>query len=168
VRSGNSDNDYIVFRISQGDNVLIIGRNNNGTWIQIDVGVIGWVNSQYVDTSGNISSLLVVDNIVPIPTASIRLRFECPGARGPSFDIGERFVVPDGDGPSSVLSEPNREPRLGQVAEGDGGTILGGPICTAGQDGNLVIWYVLTDSRLEGYMSEGYGHSSVPWISPWE
>lgn len=91
---------------------------------------------------------------------------ECSGALGPSFEIGDRFVVPFGDGPSGVFKKPNSVPKLGKIPEGSGGIILDGPVCVTGQEGNLYSWLVRTDSDLEGWMSEGYDHSEVPWIIP--
>lgn len=74
--------------------------------------------------------------------------------------------MPYGDGPSGVFNQPNAEPRLGQVNEGEGGVVIGGPECKQGRNGNLLTWYVITDSGLQGWMSEGYSTNEVPWILP--
>ncbi len=92
--------------------------------------------------------------------------FTCNGAYGPHFNIGDRFYVPPGDGSTSVWEEPNNVPRIGRIPENAGGVIIGGPVCKRGQEGNLVSWMVQTDSGLEGWVSEGYPHSPVPWIAP--
>jgi len=166
VRSGPGPDSYIVFRISQGDIIRIIGRNSESSWLQIDVGIVGWINSENVSVQGSILLLPVRDSRSPVPTPAVQMSFTCSGARGPSFQINDRFVVPEGDGPTSVYAEPGREPRLVRVPEGGGGVILGDPICTGAQEGYLVWWYVRTDQGIEGYISEGYLHSPIAWIAP--
>lgn len=165
VRSGPSADDFITFRVSQGDSVRIVARNAANTWVQVDVGVIGWVNADYLRIGGSTNNLPVRDRYDPVPASTVRMVFDCPGARGPSFSIGDRFTVPYGDGPTSAWSRPNAQPRTARIAEGRGGTILGGPICTGAQDGYLIFWYVRTDAGEEGYVSEGYSSSRIPWIS---
>ncbi|MCA9882082.1 MAG: PD40 domain-containing protein [Anaerolineae bacterium] len=111
-------------------------------------------------------------NLAPLPTTVVTsvpteiANFECPGAYGPSFTIGQRFYVPFGDGPSSVREERNSLIVIGEVAEGEGGIIIGGPECADGQQGNLVAWQVRTDDNLIGWMREGYPDSPMPWILP--
>ncbi len=166
IRSGPSADAYVVFRVSQGDRLQVIGRNSTATWLVVDAGVVGWVNASYIDTSGNLNSLTIYRPGDPLPPSSRSMMFSCPGARGPSFKIGDRFVVPYGDGPTAVWSEPNRRPKVTEIPEGRGGVILGGPICTGAQNGNLVFWYIRSDSGFEGYMTEGYISSPVPWIAP--
>lgn len=93
-------------------------------------------------------------------------RFSCSGAYGPSFQIGDRFYIPPGDGPTSVWEEPNNVPRVGLIPENGGGIILGGPVCKRGQQGNLVTWMILSDNGVEGWVAEGYPDSPVRWIAP--
>ena len=90
----------------------------------------------------------------------------CPGAGGLHFMDYQRFVVPYGDGPSTVWSEPNSEPTVGYINEGEAGYVTDGPICKAGRRGNLLSWEVVSDSGLVGWVSEGYKDSPVPWIVP--
>jgi Tol biopolymer transport system component len=92
----------------------------------------------------------------------------CPNAAGYHFQIGQRFVVAIGDGATGIYTEPNTEPKLGEIPEGTGGYILDGPICKEGRDGNLLTWYVQTDSGLEGWVAEGYPDAVFPWIIPVE
>lgn len=92
----------------------------------------------------------------------------CSGARGPSFEIGDRFVVPYGDGPSGLFTEPNKVPKIASLEMGSGGTVLDGPFCVTGQEGNLYSWFVETDLGYRGWVSEGYEHSAVAWIEPAE
>lgn len=90
----------------------------------------------------------------------------CPGASGFHFEIGQRFIVPISGGATSVRAKPNGNPVIGKINEGEEGIILDGPECRAGQQGNLVAWYVESDSGLKGWVSEGYADSIVPWIIP--
>jgi hypothetical protein len=90
----------------------------------------------------------------------------CPNAAGFHFSIGQQFIVPYGDGATSVWTEPNSEPRVGYIEEGTGGIILDGPVCKEGQRGNLMTWYVEADNGLTGWVSEGYQDALFPWIVP--
>ncbi|MBK9123521.1 MAG: SH3 domain-containing protein [Chloroflexi bacterium] len=166
VRRTANPSSYIVFRLSEGETVRLIAKNSSGTWFQVDVGVIGWVSADWIQPNQDTSRLRVVSGSEPLPVSQVRLRFSCSGAYGPHFKIGDRYVVPVGDGPTSVWTDPNGPPRVTRVPERSEGIILGGPICTGGQRGNLVWWYVRTDSGHQGYVSEGYPDSRVPWIEP--
>lgn len=100
---------------------------------------------------------------------SAQAQDDCPGARGPSFRIGDHFIVPYGDGPSGLFSKPNSIPKVKSIPEGEGGVILGGPKCIIGaQEGNLYSWYAQADTGEKGWISEGYDHSPVAWIAPVE
>lgn len=92
--------------------------------------------------------------------------FTCPGAYGPHFKIGDRGTVPVGDGPTSLYEEPNSLPEVGELSEGEQFTVMSGPVCVRGRDGNLVAWYVRSDSGETGWASEGYPSSRIPWIAP--
>lgn len=166
LRAEPNASSYIVFRISFGDAVQIIGRNSLSTWLLIDVGRIGWINAEYVTTSGQTDSLPVyTPQQAAMISPSQPFNFICPGARFANFQRKEHFIIPYGDGPTSMWTEPNGPPRITRIPEGQGGTILAGPICTGGQEGNLVWWYARSDSGYVGYISEGYTHSRTAWIA---
>ncbi|MCL4247897.1 MAG: hypothetical protein KJ065_07100 [Anaerolineae bacterium] len=126
-------------------------------WYQIEVvpsGITGWVEDELIfDANSN-------RDLAEIYEAS------CPGAGGFHFEIGQRFIVPYGDGPANVYTEPNSQPQVGTIYEGEGGTIEEGPICVEGRRGNLLSWYVRTDSGIQGWVSEGYSDDIFPWIIP--
>lgn len=166
VRYDPNPSSFIVYRLSEGETIRLIARNSNSTWLQVDVGVIGWVNADLVTSREDVSELHTSPSGSVRPQSQVRMNFSCPGAYGPHFSIGDRYTVPTGDGPTSIWTEPNGPPRVTRIAEKSGGTILGGPICTGGQEGSMVWWYVRTDSGQQGYVSEGYPHSPVPWIAP--
>lgn len=164
--------------IKDGAIVDVIGVSSDHRFYKVNVGNrSGWVNAQGLRIIGNTDAIPVIS--VPVTTPMITtpvmtyplssphpLNISCLGARGPSFQIGDRFTVPFGDGSTSIWAEPNGPPRRGRMQEGSGGTIISGPICTGGQNGNLLWWYVRSDAGIEGYSSEGYGNSAVPWIAP--
>lgn len=166
VRKGPSPDHYEVGRISLGDNVHVLARNDDASWVEIDAGVVGWINASYVGIQGSSSDLPVRSANSPMPEPQLPLSYACPGSRGPSFRVNQRFVIPHGDGPSGVFADAGREPRLGLVDEGGGGIILGGPICARAPHDFLTWWYVRTSNGLEGYMSEGFIDTPVPWIAP--
>jgi hypothetical protein len=92
--------------------------------------------------------------------------FRCAGAYGPSLVVGMRFTVPYGDGPTGVYTRPNSVPQKGLVPEGQGGLVVGGPVCVEGREGNLISWQVQADNGLRGWVSEGYPHSNYRWVAP--
>lgn len=167
VRRNPSTNAMILSRVSQGDIVEVIGRNADSSWIVVDTGIVGWVRASYVNVLGDVLTLPVYGYNALLPASQRQATLvHCAGARGPSFQTNDRFIVPFGDRPTNVFREPNRRPLVTRIPEGRGGVILAGPICVRGQRGNLVIWYVRTDNGFEGYVSEGYQTDPVPWIVP--
>lgn len=68
VRSGPGTSFSIIRVLSAGETVPLLGRNSDGSWLQISD---GWISSQFVVVSGNIQNLpvTVVD---PTPTQEIR------------------------------------------------------------------------------------------------
>lgn len=94
--------------------------------------------------------------------------FQCLNARGPSFVRGDRFVVPNsGSGGSYLRQTPswviNNIEML--IEEGDGGTIIQGPVCGPAVKGEMIGWFVETDEGVTGWMGEGYIFQEVPWIT---
>lgn len=167
LRYRPSTDSYIVYRVSQYDRVLVLGRNQTLDWVLIDAGIVGWVNADYIVIEGNISHLPLITSPSQYPAPSMSISFICPGANGPNFHIGDRFVVPHGDGPSGVFAEPGREPVLGRVPEGTGGRILGGPVCATAPDNRYLIWYyVETNNGLAGYMNESLAETHIKAIVP--
>ncbi|MGB1285534.1 MAG: protein kinase domain-containing protein [Aggregatilineales bacterium] len=139
-------------------------------YIESDTGVEGWVSEGYL--SSRFPWMMREDDsfIETMPTPVFRAvtdpGFECAGAYGPNFDIGDRLIVPIGDGATRMYLSPNREPRVGFIDEQETGVILDGPVCTRGQRGNLISWYIESANGLEGWVSEGYPDDLFPWIIP--
>ena len=124
-------------------------------WYPIEIvpsGVQGWIESP-----------LIFD-----PDTGLTDAYEdfCSDAGGFHFRIGQRFIVAFGDGSTSVYSEPNSQPRVGMIEEGETGMILDGSVCDEGQRGNLLSWYVRSRTGIEGWVSEGYPDDIFPWIIP--
>lgn len=166
LRHAPNPEEYIVYRISQGDRVQVVGRNSNATWVVVDAGIVGWAHVDYITIEGNINSLTVFSPSALLPVSTMRFSFVCPGARGPSFNLNEQFFVPYGDDSTAVRDEPSSRTILENAPEGSGGVIIAGPICSAGANGSLIYWYVQTDRGTRGYMSEGYGSDRTSWIAP--
>ncbi|MCK6579695.1 MAG: SH3 domain-containing protein [Anaerolineae bacterium] len=162
-----SVDSYVVYRVSQYDRVRVIGRNASSDWALIDAGIVGWVNADYVVIEGDLSRLPLITSPSQYPESVLPISFVCPGANGPNFKIGDRFVVPYGDGPSGVFNEPGREPVVGRVPEGVGGRIMGAQVCADAPDNRYLIWYyVETDNGLKGYMNESYAETPIKAIVP--
>lgn len=169
MRQGPSPDYYAIARLSQNDRVRVIGRSDQTSWILIDSGTVGWINSEYIRVEGGLSALPVYSANDPLPCPQLPLNhilYDCPAARGPSFSIGNRFRVPPGDGPTNIYAQAGSEPIIGQVSENQGGLILGGPICTQARLGFLTWWLVQADNGTTGYMSEGYDSSPIAFIAP--
>ncbi len=58
VRSGPGPGFAVVARLVYGQSVGLVGRNLDGSWVQLQAGSSqGWINAAYVQTAGNIMSL---------------------------------------------------------------------------------------------------------------
>jgi uncharacterized protein YraI len=70
----NIPNPYtgaIVARISQGQSFPVLGRNLDGSWLQLNVnGIIGWVNAGWVYPI-NTQGVPITDNSLPTPPAPV-------------------------------------------------------------------------------------------------
>lgn len=134
-----------------------------GWFVQTEDGTTGWLSEGYVfDTRPWITSPELIDawaSFVPED-------FVCPNSYGPNLQLGDRFIVPVGDGPTRLWVNPNRAPQGDLMAEGTQGMTIEGPVCARGNGGLLVSWRVLTDGGLSGWASEGYFDSPAPWIAP--
>jgi uncharacterized protein YgiM (DUF1202 family) len=71
VRSGPGVAHHSIAVLSNGEQVVLLGRNSNSTWVQIQIpnGAVGWVNVSHVQTSVYIPSLPIID-APPIPAYS--------------------------------------------------------------------------------------------------
>jgi hypothetical protein len=92
---------------------------------------------------------------------------QCLNARGPSFERGDSFVVPFSGGGTYMRNTPSwvSNNRSTLLEEGEGGTIVAGPVCGPAAKGELIGWFVETDDGETGWMSEGYIFNIIPWIS---
>ncbi|MGD2048395.1 MAG: SH3 domain-containing protein [Chloroflexota bacterium] len=73
VRSGPSVSFAVVDVVYQGQQLVLIGRNESATWVNIRTpdNTEGWVNAGLVQTSIALDSLPVVDNPIDSPTAVV-------------------------------------------------------------------------------------------------
>lgn len=97
VRTGPGVTYSVITAVGYGQNVSLLGRNGNTSWIKIQLanGQQGWVNGTYLTANVTLSSLPVVDAPAPpeppvpvAPNALLSLR------AGPSFSdavIGQVF-----------------------------------------------------------------------------
>ncbi len=70
VRSGPSATFPVVRRVANGDQVKLIGRNANGSWVQLQPATGGseWINASFVRTNGGVVATLPV-NSASLPSA---------------------------------------------------------------------------------------------------
>jgi basic membrane lipoprotein Med (substrate-binding protein (PBP1-ABC) superfamily) len=62
VRSGPGLDYDVVAVISEGSSYPALGRNDDGSWVEIDAdGTIGWVSAEWVEVDPSVDDLMVVD-----------------------------------------------------------------------------------------------------------
>jgi uncharacterized protein YgiM (DUF1202 family) len=90
VRSGPGTTYTMVAVVTQGEQVTLLGRNSDSSWVQIRLasGTVGWVNSTLVQSNVPISSLPVVGDAPPTPTAVVSV-----GALNVRTGPGTSFAV---------------------------------------------------------------------------
>lgn len=79
VRSGPSVGYSVIAVLVEGQQVALIGRNPNSTWLQIRLNdtLTGWVNAAYIQTSATISGLPVTGEYEPwgvVTTGALNVR----------------------------------------------------------------------------------------------
>lgn len=96
VRSGPGIQFEVVRKVALGDQVALIGRNANGSWVQLQGDGQQWINAGYVSTSGSILSLPDTSGSVAPPsglTAIVTNAFYLNTRTGPSasYPINQRL-----------------------------------------------------------------------------
>ena len=159
LRSTPSSNDPNFVAVPSATMGVVISSNPDvvdaQTWYEVETipnGGRGWVESTQL-------RLLTGRN-------SNRIQEACSGAGGYFLENGNRITVPYGDGPTNIYSQPNSQPKLGELGEGELATVTGGPECREGRNGYLINWYITTDSGIQGWIAGGYIDSIVPWVVP--
>ena len=62
VRSGPGLDYDVMAVVSEGSSYPALGRNDDGSWIEIEVdGTIGWVSAEWVEVAPSVDDLMVVD-----------------------------------------------------------------------------------------------------------
>ena len=69
VRSGPSASFRAVAKLAESDKVTILGRNEDGTWLQLETmdGTVGWSETKYLATQVNVAALPEMES-PPTPT----------------------------------------------------------------------------------------------------
>lgn len=73
VRKGPSISYSIVDVVKQGDRLVLIGRNQNGSWVKVNTpsNVEGWVNASLIQPSKTIDSLPIIESSETTPAAIV-------------------------------------------------------------------------------------------------
>jgi uncharacterized protein YgiM (DUF1202 family) len=120
VRTGPGTGFPVVTILDAGANVMLIGRNPDTTWLQIQLagGTIGWVNARYVTASIPIGSLPVTTPGI-VASASVHAHF-LNVRSGPNVAYGVIATLSRGDGVG--LLGRNFDASWAQVVLRDGRT----------------------------------------------
>ncbi|NJO85213.1 MAG: SH3 domain-containing protein, partial [Blastochloris sp.] len=97
VRSGPGVGFSVVARVNGGANVLVLGSNADGSWVQVQLagGISGWVNARYVSVTGGAPSVPVT---APITTNSAVVSTPFLNVRsGPGAGFGDVGTLRQGD-----------------------------------------------------------------------
>lgn len=76
VRSGPSTTTRVIGQVKAGDKLTLVRRNSDGSWVQAQSPLQGWVSARYINPSGTLSALPEVSGTakpeasLPRPTAS--------------------------------------------------------------------------------------------------
>jgi uncharacterized protein YraI len=93
VRSEPTISGTIITKISSGETFPVVGRNENGSWIQINVnGQIGWVSAPLVRVSGNAPQTSATPSAPGAPRTLVNLNFRT----GPGTEFESMQVIPRG------------------------------------------------------------------------
>ena len=134
VRGGPGLAYAIITVAFQGQNVSLLGRNENGSWLLVRLtdGAQGWVNASLVNTSVTVSSLTVVGTPLPATRATVT-----SGALNVRYGPGSNFDV--------ITSLPQ-------------GTVVG----MVGRNPNGTWVKIQTESALLGWVDARYLNPTVP------
>jgi uncharacterized protein YraI len=74
LRTGPGVAYPIMTVLDQGQGILLIGRNETGSWVQVKAaeGQVGWVNASLVQTTVPVSSLPVFESPPPQPSGVVK------------------------------------------------------------------------------------------------
>ena len=92
LREGPGTNYLVVGQLAPGQRYTILGKNEDGTWWQIDDGGSkAWVIGQLVTTSGDVNAIAVAEDIPEPPAAAAPSTASAPIVSGPAPTGGGDF-----------------------------------------------------------------------------
>jgi hypothetical protein len=101
VRGGPSTDDVLITGLSDGETLTAIGRNADGTWLQVALtdGSAGWVSAELVAAQGEVETLNIIDPeaipLTPMQAFYFQSGFgDAPCAEAP--DSGILVQTPEG------------------------------------------------------------------------
>ncbi len=119
VRSGPGVQYSVVHRVTLGDQVALVGRNGDGSWVQLQGEGQQWINAYYVATTGSVHSLPITSGSVTPPsgvtavvTGSYYLNTRI--GPGPSYPVHQRLS----NGQQLTLVARNGNGSWVQIASG--------------------------------------------------
>jgi uncharacterized protein YgiM (DUF1202 family) len=90
VRTGPSVAYAIITVLDQGQGVLLVGRNDAGSWVQVKSpeDQVGWLNASLVQTTVPVSSLPVIETLPPQPSGVVIAgALNVRGGSGLAFEV---------------------------------------------------------------------------------
>ena len=118
VRAGPGANHAIATQVDSGQDLVLLGRNFDTTWLQVSVpgAGVGWVSARYIQTGVGLAGLPVADGSVGQPKAysitGVNLR------AGPGYAFAVLSTTPRNS--DLVVLAQNLNGRWAQVRRPDG------------------------------------------------
>ncbi|GAB4574654.1 MAG: C40 family peptidase [Anaerolineae bacterium] len=117
VRSGPGVAYDVVRKVTLGEQVALVGRNANGSWVELQGG--GWINAYYVSTAGSIfglpdtsGSVAPAPGIPAVVTGAVYLNTRT--GPGVGYPVNQRLV----NGQRLLLIARSADGRWVQIASG--------------------------------------------------
>ncbi|MBN2472944.1 MAG: SH3 domain-containing protein [Anaerolineae bacterium] len=157
VRSGPGVAYGVVTKVSLGDQVALVGRNGDGSWVQLQGEGQQWINAYYVSTTGSVYSLPITSGSIAPPSSltAIVVGAQYLNTRvgpGPSYPINQRLS----NGQQLALVARNGDGSWVQLASGSIEWVNAGYLSIHGDRFILPISNAVQDGDGSGGYSDPY------------
>lgn len=154
----------VLGKAHEGEGLKIIdGPKCNYGWIlwkvKTDSGLVGWTP----ESNGKEFWITPVETQIKAANKNRPIYSPIQNCASSRLYVGDRVYVSFGGGANAIRNTPDTHPsnnKIGKAEEGEGLTIIGGPVCNWG----WILWKVQTDKGLTGWTPESDGNEF--WLLP--